>query len=292
MVLNIYPYIRLARLDRPIGIWLLLLPGWWAVLLAAGGVQRMNAADWKVFVLFGIGAVLMRAAGCIINDLWDRNLDRRVVRTKQRPLAAGDVSVAGALVFLCVLLVLSLMILWQMNLVTVLLGILSLPFIVAYPLMKRFTWWPQTFLGLTFNFGALMGWSAVTGVPQLPALLLYVGGIFWTLGYDTIYAHQDKEDDALAGIKSSALKLGERSRIWVKVFYAAAFAFMIIACVVAVHTWVAALFLLPAFLYAAMNIRKWDEQDVDSALAVFKSNRDFGLILLAGIAAASFFYSP
>src|SRR5262245_15792348 len=175
------PYAVLARLDRPVGWWLLLLPGWWAILLAGGGAFQLNMADWHVFTLFFIGAVVMRAAGCVVNDLWDRRLDQKVERTQLRPLASGEVSVKQAMIFLAVLLLIGFVILLQMNFVTILLGILTLPLILIYPVTKRITWWPQLVLGLTFNFGALMGWSAVTGAVGSSALFLYIGGVFWTL---------------------------------------------------------------------------------------------------------------
>lgn len=275
----IIPYVSLARLDRPVGIWLLLLPGWWAIALAAGGVWHMNAYDWKLFGLFGVGAVVMRAAGCVINDLWDRDLDKMVGRTRVRPLASGAVKAHQVFGFLIVLLLAGLFILVQMNLVTILLGILSLPLIVTYPLMKRVTWWPQAFLGLTFNFGALMGWSAVTGVVSLPGLLLYAGGIFWTLGYDTIYAHQDREDDLLAGIKSTALKLGARSKAYVAAFFTAAWVFIAVAVMMSHEVWHIVL-LLPAAGHLYWQIKNWDMNDPASSLRIFKSNKDFGILIL------------
>ncbi len=270
-------YAYLGRFDRPIGIWLLLLPGWWSIMLASDGVTRMDGRAWVIFALFGLGAVVMRAAGCVVNDLWDRRLDAQVERTKQRPLASGAVSVENAFAFLFVLLLIGFVILLQFNPLTILLGVLSLPLIAAYPLMKRITWWPQLFLGFTFNFGALMGWSAVTGAIELPALLLYVGGIFWTLAYDTIYAHQDKEDDALAGIKSTARLFGEKSRSYVAAFF----------CIVYVLLFTASqnLFLIPAALHLIWQLYAWKPGDAVSSLRVFRSNRDFGILVLLGLAA-------
>lgn len=278
------PYATLARVDRPAGTWLLLLPGWWAIVMAAGGVWQMNWYDWGMFILFGIGAPVMRGAGCVINDLWDRDIDKEVGRTRLRPLASGAASPLGAIVFLGILLAIGLVILLQMNLVTILLGVLALPMIVAYPLMKRFTWWPQAFLGLTFNFGALMGWSAVTGAPSLAAVVLYIGGILWTLGYDTVYAHQDKEDDALAGIKSSALKLGDHSKKAVAFFYGGAWLLIACASIIADYHSMAFLFLLPALLHMVWQVWRWDMDDAENSLRVFRSNRDFGLLVLAAIA--------
>lgn len=274
------PCAYLIRLDRPIGIWLLLLPAWWAITLAAGGMRAMAPYDWWLMMLFGAGAVIMRGAGCIINDLWDRKLDQTVARTNQRPLASGAITPPQALLFLFVLLLLGLFILTQMTLVTILLGVLALPLIIAYPLMKRITWWPQAFLGLTFNFGALMGWSAVTHLLALPALLLYAGGFFWTLGYDTIYAHQDKEDDAKTGIKSSALKLGTASKKWIAGFYAIAMSLYGAAFLLTGAGVFACLLLSFAAIQLIWQIRIWNMGDPASALLVFKSNRDFGIILL------------
>lgn len=271
------PYAALARLDRPIGIWLLLLPGWWAIALATNKPTRMDGEAWEFFVLFGIGAVVMRAAGCVVNDLWDRDLDKKVGRTSLRPLASGEVTVKQATIFLAALLIVGFVILLQFNALTILLGVLSLPLIAIYPLMKRFTWWPQLFLGVVFNFGALMGWAAVTGSLDTPALLLYAGGIFWTLGYDTIYAHQDKEDDALAGIKSTALLFGEKSRSYVATFFCIAYVLLFAAS----HSF----FLIPAALHLTWQLYAWKPDDAASSLRVFKSNRDFGILVLLGLAA-------
>jgi len=249
-------------------------------MLASGGISNLNGHDIKLLILFFIGAVIMRGAGCAINDLWDRNLDKRVERTSARPLASGKIGLQAALFFLIILLFLGLLILLQMNIVTVLLGFLSLPLIISYPLMKRITWWPQAYLGLTFNFGALMGWSAVTGVLAWPAVLLYVGGILWTLGYDTIYAHQDKEDDMLAGIKSTALKFAEKSPRAVATFMGGAMACFVLAVVLAKGGhWSLLLLVLPA-AHLVWQLKRWDENDPVSSLSVFKSNRDFGLLML------------
>ncbi|MGZ9109210.1 MAG: 4-hydroxybenzoate octaprenyltransferase [Micavibrio sp.] len=278
------PYALLMRLDRPIGTWLLLLPGWWAIVLAAGGVFALNRSDLWLLALFGVGAVVMRGAGCVINDLWDRNLDQKVERTKARPLASGVLSVRQALIFLVALLFIGLVILLQMSLIAILLGFLSLLFIIAYPVMKRVTWWPQAFLGLTFNFGALIGWAAVTEIVELPALLLYAAGFFWTLGYDTIYAHQDIEDDLRAGIKSTALRFGPRSKIWIARFYIMAWLLLLLAFVIAGSGPLGLIVLVGAGAHFRWQLRRWVPEDPASALAVFRSNRDFGLILLAAAA--------
>ena len=215
------PYIRLARLDRPIGTWLLLLPCWWS--LALGWKLRLDNTDLNelgyLYVLFTLGALIMRGAGCTINDLWDRNMDKLVARTADRPIASGEISVKKASLFLSTLFVVAALILYQLNKVCWILGFLVLFLVFTYPFFKRITYWPQFILGLTFNWGALMGWAAITGSISFEPLLLYLVGIFWTLGYDTIYAHQDKEDDALIGIKSSALALGDKTKLFLIPFY-------------------------------------------------------------------------
>lgn len=279
------PYAYLARLDRPIGIWLLLLPAWWAIFLASGGGLSLNGFDAWIVILFGIGAVVMRGAGCVINDLWDRDLDKSVERTRVRPLAAGLIKPFQAIIFLIVLLLLGFLILIQTkSLVTILLGIMTLPLIALYPLMKRLTWWPQLFLGVVFNFGALMGWAAVTGLVQIPAVLLYMGGIFWTLGYDTVYAYQDKEDDARIGIKSTALKFGTDSKKWVGGFYAAAWLLIAAAFATEKAGWLSFMILPLAGYLFFRQLNRWDMSDPQSALDVFRSNRDLGfLILIAAI---------
>ena len=270
------PYAVLMRLDRPIGTWLLLLPGWWALMLAGGGVRGL---DWWMFILFGVGAVIMRGAGCVINDFWDRDLDKKVERTRLRPLAAGTVSKKNAVLFAGLLFGMGFLILLQMSAAAIVLGVLTVPLIISYPLMKRITWWPQAFLGITFNAGALIGWAAMTGSVPVAAIALYIGGIFWTLGYDTVYAHQDKDDDALVGIKSTALKFGDASKLWVSLFHGAAWLFILLAFIMAGAGWGCVLLILPA-AQAAWQIREWKMDDAASSLAVFKSARDFGLLVL------------
>src|SRR5690348_7601150 len=211
------PYARLARLDRPIGTWLLLFPGWWGIALAA---ERWP--DPLLLLLFAVGAVAMRGAGCTLNDIADRHYDAQVARTRLRPLPSGAVSVRGAAIFLLLQLAVGAAILFSLNRTSILLGCAVLALIGTYPFMKRITYWPQVFLGLNFNWGALLGWAAVTGAVAIPSLLLYLGGVLWTIGYDTIYAHQDKEDDVLIGVKSSAIALGPRTRPWLFAFYGAA----------------------------------------------------------------------
>lgn len=279
-----HPYIALARLDRPIGTWLLLLPCWWALALAAGGIMDMDLQKWRYALLFALGAVVMRGAGCVINDLWDRDLDAAVARTRVRPLPAGEVTIKQAMMFLGALLGIGLLVLLRFNGLTVLLGVLSLGLVVAYPLMKRVTWWPQAFLGLTFNWGALMGWGALEGGMTLTPLLLYAGGIFWTLAYDTIYAHQDKEDDALAGIKSTARLFGSQSKRWVGLFFALALLLFGAAKIYAGGMgYTLALWALPA-AHALWQVRHWQMDDSASSLAMFRANRDFGLLVLIFLA--------
>jgi 4-hydroxybenzoate polyprenyltransferase len=278
------PYALLARLDRPVGIWLLLLPGWWGIMLASHNVSRFGLRDMVTMALFAVGAVVMRAAGCIINDLWDRDLDRQVERTKARPLAAGTVTPPQAAVFLGVLLFIGFIILAEMSLVTILLGLLSLPLIVLYPLAKRYTWWPQLALGVIFNFGALMGWGAVTGALELPALLLYAGGICWTLGYDTIYAHQDIGDDMKIGVKSTAIKFGGDAQKWVAGFYAGAWVLILAAFLAAHADAVSLLFVLPTALHLAWQVGHWDRDNPMNSLDIFRSNREFGLLVLLAAA--------
>jgi 4-hydroxybenzoate polyprenyltransferase len=275
-----HPYIKLARMDRPIGTWLLLLPGLWAIALANGGVFNMSGKAWLHAELFAMGAFLMRSSGCVINDLWDMKLDAAVERTKTRPLASGEITRDSALRFLVALLLPAFFILLCFNGMTIALGVLSLPLVATYPYMKRVTWWPQAFLGLTFNWGALMGWTAETGSIGLPALLLYAGGIFWTLAYDTIYAHQDIEDDAVAGIKSTARLFGAKSKTYVSAFYALALALIFIAKLYASPgPWMVLLF-LPACWQVWRVIRGWNPDSPQSSLAAFRAGRIVGWLLL------------
>ena len=275
------PYLRLARLDRPIGTWLLLLPCWWGAALATPAWPGAT-----MFVLFTIGAVVMRGAGCTVNDLADRKFDARVARTATRPIASGQISVLKAFVFLALQLLLGLSILLQFNAFTVALGASSLLLIVLYPFMKRITYWPQLFLGFTFNWGALLGWAAVKGELSAPAFVLYGAGIFWTLGYDTIYAHQDKKDDVLIGVKSTALKFGDGTKPWLVGFYSITVILLAATGLLANLAWPFYSGLTLAALHLAWQIKSVDIANSKNCLRRFKSNRDFGLILLAGIIAA------
>jgi 4-hydroxybenzoate polyprenyltransferase len=274
------PYLRLMRLDRPIGTWLLLLPGWWSIALAAD-----RWPDALLLVLFGVGAVVMRGAGCTYNDIVDRDFDGRVARTAARPIPSGLVSPWQAARFLGLLLSIGLAILLQMSRLAVILGAASLLLVFAYPFMKRITYWPQAWLGLTFNWGALLGWAAATGTLDWPPLVLYVAGLFWTLGYDTIYAHQDKVDDALIGVKSSALKLGSATPGWLAVFFTVALVLIAATGWLAGLGWPFYLLLIPAGVQLAWQVATLDLDDTADCLAKFRSNRIFGWLILVAVVA-------
>jgi 4-hydroxybenzoate polyprenyltransferase len=275
------PYLRLARLDRPIGSWLLLLPCWWSAGLAAVAAhQQVNL--WHV-VLFLVGAFAMRGAGCTWNDIVDRDLDARVERTRSRPIPSGQVSVAGAFTFLVLQALIGLAVLLQFNRFTILTGISSLAIVAVYPFMKRVTYWPQIALGLAFSWGALMGWPAAFGRLDWPALLLYAGSIAWVIGYDTIYAHQDREDDALIGVKSTALLFGDRTKPMLAVFYTLAVLLIALAGSLAGARVAFLLGLLAFAAHLAWQIRRLDIADPANCLIVFKSNRDAGLILFGAL---------
>jgi 4-hydroxybenzoate polyprenyltransferase len=279
------PWLRLGRFDRPTGIWLLMLPGWQAIALAAAMVGRWP--DPRLLAAFFAGAALMRAAGCAYNDIVDRDIDAKVARTANRPIPAGQISVRQAWAFVAVCSLASLGILATMGPVAISLGAGSLLLVAAYPFMKRITWWPQAWLGLTFNWGALLGFAAATGGLELPALLLYASGVFWTLGYDTIYAIQDLEDDALAGVKSSARKLGGTAPRAVAIFYAIAVA---LALAAAMEAGLGLLFVPLMALYAthlALQSRRVKIDQPRVALALFRSNTWAGLILFAALAAGA-----
>jgi 4-hydroxybenzoate polyprenyltransferase len=279
------PYLRLARLDRPIGTWLLLLPCWWGLAMATGNASG-GWPDWRTGLLFTVGALVMRGAGCTVNDLADRRIDGKVGRTAKRPIASGAVSVTRGVLFLALQLAMGFWVLVHFNAFTIKLGVASLALVAIYPFMKRVTYWPQLWLGLTFNWGALIGWSAVQGGLGLAPGLLYAAGILWTLGYDTIYAHQDKEDDLIAGVKSSALALGANTKPWLMLFYVGAIILIGGAGEVAGLAWP---FYSGLALGAAHLVWQVARVDIDrplDCLATFKSNRDFGLIILAGIIAA------
>jgi len=277
------PYVRLARIDRPIGTWLLLFPAWWGIALASPAWP-----DPVLLLLFALGAVAMRGAGCTLNDIADREYDARVARTRLRPLPSGRVTVRQAAAFLLAQLAVGAAVLFSLNAASILLGVAVLGLIGTYPFMKRITYWPQLFLGLNFNWGALLGWTAVTGSLAWPPVLLYLGGVFWTLGYDTIYAHQDKEDDARIGVKSAALALGARTRPFLFAFYAGAallWGAAGIAAGLGTAFWAA---LAAAAIQLGWQAARVDTDDAADCLNKFRSNRAVGWLLLAGIVAGHF----
>ncbi|WP_374368271.1 4-hydroxybenzoate octaprenyltransferase [Dongia sp.] len=277
---GIRPYLRLARLDRPIGTWLLLFPCWWSVCLAAAPGQ---GPDLRLLTLFAVGAIVMRGAGCTINDIADRDFDAKVARTANRPLASGALSLKQAFAFLGLQLGLGLLVLLQFPLNAIWLGVASLVLVAAYPFMKRITWWPQAFLGLTFNWGALLGWAAVTGGLSAAPVWLYAGGIFWTLFYDTIYAHQDKADDALIGIKSTALRLGTQTKPWLFGFGALTIVCFSLAMITSGSGWIAYIGLAGVLIHLFWQLHDVDLDDAKDCLNKFRSNRYVGWILLFGI---------
>ena len=281
------PYLRLSRADRPAPAFLLLIPCWWSLLLAILHDGQFGWTDIWVALGCTIGAFLMRGAGCTWNDINDRHFDARVERTKSRPIPAGQVTVTGALVWLVVQCLLSFAILLTFNVTAILLGILSLLPVAVYPFAKRFTWWPQVFLGLAFNWGALLGWTAHTGAVGWPAVVLYLAGISWTLFYDTIYAHQDTEDDALIGIKSTARLFAEKTPQWLALFLGLSVALFLVAVWSALEPEASGLSTLCALLaplvfggHMLWQWRQFDAEDNPGLLRLFRSNRDAGLIPL------------
>ena len=270
------PYASLIRLDRPIGAWLLFWPCAWSVALAG-----MGERGWILILWLALGAWAMRSAGCVYNDMVDRDLDRQVERTRLRPLASGRVSMTGAWVLLAVMALIGLVVLLQLDRTAQLIALASLAPVAAYPFMKRITWWPQAWLGLVFSWGALVGWPAVTGRLETPALLLYAGSIFWVIGYDTIYALQDREDDALVGVRSSALALGRRARPGILFCYVAALALWAFAFRSVRVEWFALLGLIPLAIHLLWQVASLKIDDGRDALAKFRSNRFSGLLMFA-----------
>jgi 4-hydroxybenzoate polyprenyltransferase len=279
--LSTRPYLRLARLDRPIGSWLLLMPCWWSLGIA-GMARDVVPSLWHI-VLFFIGAFAMRGAGCTWNDLVDRNLDGLVERTRSRPIPSGQVTVAQATAFMVTQALVGLAVLLQFNRFTVMCGIASLLVVVIYPFMKRITYWPQVTLGLAFSWGALMGWPATFARLDWPAIILYAGSICWVIGYDTIYAHQDREDDALIGIKSTAILFGRNTQQMLVVFYALAVVLIGVAGTMAGGGLMFALTLTAFAVHLVWQIMRLNIDDPALCLKLFKSNRDAGLILFAGM---------
>ena len=278
------PYASLMRLDRPIGTWLLYWPCAWSVALA--GVD----GRWDLFLWLALGAFAMRSAGCVYNDIVDRDLDIRIERTRLRPLASRRVSLSSAWLLIALLCLIGLVVLLRLKWIAALIALASVIPVAAYPFMKRITWWPQAWLGLVFSWGALVGWPAVTGSFALAPLLLWLGSIAWVVGYDTLYAIQDKEDDALVGVKSSARRLGERAPLGVAIFYGVALLLWAASIWTVRPDWIALLTLVPAALHLVGQAVRADPADGDLALKLFRSNRSCGLLvglamLVAGVSA-------
>ena len=273
------PYASLMRVDRPIGTWLLYWPCAWSVVLAGVGGR------WDLFAWLALGAFVMRSAGCAYNDIVDRDLDKQVERTRLRPLASGRVSVRAAWALVVALSLVGLLVLLQLEPAAQLVALASLAPVAAYPFMKRITWWPQAWLGLVFSWGALVGWPAVTGAFAPPALLLWLGSIFWVIGYDTLYAIQDIEDDALVGVRSSARALGDKARLGIGICYAAALIGWSGAIWAVRPDRLALLALVPATVHLASQVVRTDPADGPLSLALFRSNRFTGLLLFLGFLA-------
>ncbi len=288
------PYLRLSRADRPIGTWLLLIPCLWGIALAA---LTSGFRGWDIWLALScaLGAFLMRGAGCTWNDISDRHIDAAVARTRSRPLPSGQVTVRGAVVWMAAQALIAALILFSYNALAIGLGVASLGLVLIYPFAKRFTWWPQAFLGLAFNWGALLAFAAHAGVLTWPAVALYAAGIAWTLFYDTIYAHQDKEDDALIGVKSTARLFGANSKTWLQGFMMASVVLMALAVIGAAaprgNTLVMALGLIGVWAFGwhmVWQMRRVDLDDPDSCMLIFRTNRDAGLIPALFLATAAF----
>jgi 4-hydroxybenzoate polyprenyltransferase len=276
------PYLRLSRFDRPIGSWLLLMPCWWSAALAAGMAGNVGRLPLTI-ALFFVGAFVMRGAGCAWNDITDRDLDAKVERTRSRPLPAGQVSVKQAAAFMVLLALIGLLVLLQFNRFAVMIGIASLVIVAIYPFMKRITWWPQVVLGLAFSWGALMGFAVTFARIDLTALVLYAGSISWVIGYDTIYAHQDTEDDALIGVKSTARLFGAHTHQALIMFYGLAVLLIAVAILSGEARLPAWLGLAAFAVHLAWQIVRLRIDDPALCLRLFKSNRDAGLLLFAGL---------
>ncbi len=289
------PYLRLSRADRPIGTWLLLLPCWWGLALAMLTHQDARWEDAWIFIACGLGAWLMRGAGCTWNDITDRNIDGAVERTRSRPIPSGQVTVKGAVAWMGLQALVAFGILLTFNWAAIAMGVLSLVPVLVYPFAKRFTWWPQVFLGLAFNWGAMLAWVAHSGQLEAPAVVLYVAGMAWTLFYDTIYAHQDTEDDALIGVKSTARLFGSQSPMWLRRFLVATVCLMGLAVILALQPAAPMLALALALCapwamgwHMTWQLRQFDAEDNDRLLMLFRKNRDTGLIPLIFLGAALF----
>jgi 4-hydroxybenzoate polyprenyltransferase len=292
---SLRPYLRLSRADRPIGTWLLLIPCWWGLTLSMLHDQQASLHDLWIAAGCAAGAWLMRGAGCTWNDITDRDFDGQVERTRSRPIPSGQVSVRAAVVWMCAQSLLAFCILLTFNVAAILLGILALLPVAVYPFAKRFTWWPQVFLGIAFNWGALLAWTAHSGQLQTPALLLYLSGIAWTLFYDTIYAHQDTEDDALIGIKSTARLFGDNTATWLRRFLVATVGLMGLAVIYAVQPSASVLALVVALggpwamgWHLTWQLRCLNTENNDKLLQLFRANRDTGMIPLVFFVTALF----
>jgi 4-hydroxybenzoate polyprenyltransferase len=278
----VLPYLRLARADRPIGIFLLAFPCFWSVSLAARSIGDAYP-DPSLLMLFLIGAVVMRGAGCTYNDIVDRDIDAKVARTMTRPLPSGQVTPKAAFAFMVVLSLIGLAVLLSLNHISILLGLGVLPIVALYPLVKRFSHWPQAILGLAFNWGALMGWTAVLGRLDLAPLVLYAGAVCWTIGYDTIYAHQDREDDGLLGVKSTALRFGNATKPWLTLLYSIAWLAITTAGLLAGAGFAFLIGMAAAAAQLGWQVVTLDTDDAENCLTRFRSNRDFGAIVFAAI---------
>lgn len=278
------PYLRLMRADRPIGTWLLLWPCWWSAALA-WVAQGQRWPDLWIMALFGIGATVMRGAGCVYNDIVDREYDVQVARTRTRPIPSGQVSVKAAAAFMVALCFVGLAVLLQFNWFAVATGIASLGIVACYPFMKRITYWPQSVLGLAFSWGALMGWAATFVRLDVAPILLYLAAIAWTIGYDTIYAHQDKDDDAIVGLKSTALRFGKKTKPWLTLFYTATTALLAAAGWMAGAGWPFFAGLAFSSLHLVWQVTTLDIGDPANCLHRFRANRDFGALVFVSLLA-------
>lgn len=272
------PFFALMRLEKPTGIWLLMLPCWWGIALAAESLPNI-----ELLLIFSLGSIIMRGAGCTINDIVDRNIDNKVARTKDRPIASGKISLTQSLIFLAILLLIGLFILLSLNKLTIIIGLASMIYVIAYPFMKRYTYWPQAFLGLTFNMGAIMGFTAVAGKISLHIVYLYLIGIFWTLIYDTIYAHQDKDDDKLIGVKSTALKFAENTKLMLVIFAAIQSLLIIILGMSANLNIIYFIVNFINFYLLFWQINSLNINDAQDCMHKFKFSPLFGLLLFFAI---------
>ena len=271
-------YSQLLRLEQPVGFFLLMLPCFWGVLAASNSYQHLWSNIY-LFLIFAIGSIVMRSAGCIINDFFDKDLDKHVSRTSQRPLASGAISSFEAFIIFSILNLIGLAILLSLNLLAIIVGLISFVLFIFYPLMKRITYWPQLFLGITFNIGCLIGYAAIENQLNFQIIILYLSGIFWTLGYDTIYAHQDREDDLNIGIKSTAILFGNSTKQWIIIFYS-----LMVLCLILfglLHDQNIYYFILLIFVSAHLfsQIKRLNIENKDECLSIFKSNQYLGLMV-------------